>query len=134
MRRVPFYLAVVAIAAAIVGSAVAMRHFLDGLPPFYVLEEYTPSLTTRVYDVHEELLAELSIEKRALLSLPEIPKDLQNAVIATEDSRFYEHWGISPYSIMRAAVKNFIKGRVVEGASTLTQQLSKLIFLTPQRK
>lgn len=134
MRRATFYLLVLAAGVAMAGSAALLRKVLAGLPPYHVLEEYTPSLTTRVYDVREELIAELSIERRALLSLSDIPKEMRDAVIATEDSRFFRHWGISPRAILRAATRNFIKGKVVEGASTLTQQLAKLVFLTPERK
>src|SRR5688500_11877008 len=134
MKRGRFDLLVFACAAAMAAGAAGMRRVLAGLPDFQTLEEYTPSLTTRVYDVNEELIAELSIEKRALLTLSQIPVDMQNAVLATEVSRFFQDWGISPRSIGRAAIKNFLARRVVEGASTLTQQLSKLIFLTPERK
>ncbi|MEE8424567.1 MAG: transglycosylase domain-containing protein, partial [Elusimicrobiota bacterium] len=107
---------------------------LSSLPDYRHLEEYTPSLTTRVYDVHGEQIARFSIERRALLSLAKIPVDLQNAVIATEDADFFRHWGISPRGILRAAVANFKAGRIVQGGSTLTQQLTKLIFLTPEKK
>ena len=134
MTRARFYSTTAAVAALVLACAGIGRKVLSGLPPFYVLEEYTPSQTTRVYDVHEQLMAEFSIEKRALLTLAQIPVDLQNAVIATEDSRFFEHCGVSPRAILRAALKNFIHRRVVEGASTLTQQLAKLIFLSPERK
>ncbi|MFA6030590.1 MAG: transglycosylase domain-containing protein [Elusimicrobiota bacterium] len=134
MTRPRFYLAVGALLLCILAGGLMLRRFLAALPSYQMLEDYTPSLTTRVYDVHEELVAEFSIEKRALLTLAEIPVDLQNAVIATEDSDFFRHIGISPKGLMRAALMNFIRGRVVQGGSTLTQQLSKLIFLSPERK
>src|SRR5581483_1465996 len=107
---------------------------MEGMPSFYTLEEYKPSLTTSVYDSHDRLVAELSIEKRALLTLGQIPVDLQNAVLATEDVDFFHHWGISPKGMLRAFVRNLIHFRVLQGGSTLTQQLSKLIFLSPERK
>ncbi|MEK7745614.1 MAG: transglycosylase domain-containing protein, partial [Elusimicrobiota bacterium] len=134
MTRGRFTLAVLSLAFCLVLGGMFLRRFLEGLPSFQALEDYTPSLTTRVFDSKGELLAELSIEKRALLTLSDIPVDLQNAVIATEDSHFFRHSGISPKGMLRAAVMNFLRGRVVQGGSTLTQQLSKLIFLTPERK
>jgi len=111
-----------------------VRRFLKEMPSYHKFEEYEPSLTTRLFDLNGDQIAELSIEKRALLSLSEIPVDLQNAVLAIEDSRFFEHWGVSPRGILRSFVANLIAGRVVQGGSTLTQQLAKLIFLSPERK
>jgi penicillin-binding protein 1A len=134
MTRPRFYLLVLTCALCIAALAVALRGFLSGIPPYQTLEDYTPSLTTRAFDSKGELLAEFSIEKRALLSLSDIPVDIQNAVIATEDSRFFTHVGISPRGMIRAAVMNLLRGRVVQGGSTLTQQLAKLIFLSPERK
>ncbi|MFH2202955.1 MAG: PBP1A family penicillin-binding protein [Elusimicrobiota bacterium] len=134
MTRPRFYSAALLLAALIVGSGWGLRKFLATLPSYSRLEAYTPSLTTRVYDTHGEEIAALSIERRALLTLAEIPVDLQNAVMATEDSQFFKHWGVSPRGILRAAIRNFRAGRFVQGGSTLTQQLAKLIFLTPERK
>ncbi len=62
-----------------------------------------------------------------------MPRSLQDAVIATEDRRFYYHWGVDPIGIGRAVVQNYRRGRIVEGGSTITQQLAKVLFLTPDR-
>jgi len=134
MSRRRFYPLVFLLAGCLAAGGWVMRRFLKGLPSYQTFEEYKPSLTTRVYDIHGDQVAELSIEKRALLTLAQIPVDLQNAVLAIEDSEFFEHWGVSPKGILRAAAVNFRAGRVVQGGSTLTQQLAKLIFLTPERK
>jgi penicillin-binding protein 1A len=91
-------------------------------------------LTSRVFDCKGNVVAEFSIEKRALLSLSKIPVDMQNAVIAIEDDRFFKHWGISPRGIVRSAFANLLAGRVRQGGSTITMQLSRQIFLTRQRK
>lgn len=134
MSRVRFY-SLAVIAFLLVGaSSVFLRKLLEGVPPIYALEEYTPSLTTRVYDSKGTVISELSIEKRALLPLSNIPVDLQNAVIAVEDDAFFKHWGISPKGILRSSIRNLIARRVVQGASTITQQLAKQIFLKPERK
>src|SRR5262249_49172584 len=108
------------------------RLVLD-LPPIDTLEEYTPSLTTRIFDRNGELIGELFTERRELLSLQKIPVDLQNAVIAVEDDGFFGHWGISPRGMARAGLRNLFAGHVMQGGSTITQQLSKLIFLTQER-
>ena len=134
MSRGLFYLLALAAAGLFGATAVLGRKVMQDIPSFETLERYQPPLSTRVFDAEGELITELSIEKRALLTLPEIPVDLQNAVLAIEDSRFFQHWGISPRGMIRAAVVNFFAGHVVQGGSTLTQQLTKLIFLSPERK
>lgn len=106
---------------------------LHDLPQIQSLENYTPSAVTRIYSADQVLLAELFIERRDPVPLSEIPQDLITALLATEDRRFYEHSGIAVRGILRAAVKNVIKRRYAEGASTLTQQLSKTLFLTPRK-
>ncbi|MGA2091142.1 MAG: PBP1A family penicillin-binding protein, partial [Endomicrobiales bacterium] len=80
-----------------------------------------------------ELITELFTERRTLTPLKEIPVDLQNAVLSIEDNDFFKHWGVSPRGIARAAMSNLAKGRVAQGGSTITQQLAKTIFLTPDR-
>lgn len=133
MTRPRFYAYLGLAALGISGGAYAFRDLLEKIPPIHTLEEYTPSLATRLYDVRGELIAELFTERRARVPLSQIPVDLQNAVIAVEDDRFFNHWGISPRGIVRAALSNLRHRQVVQGGSTITQQLSKLIFLTQER-
>ncbi|MBI3289744.1 MAG: transglycosylase domain-containing protein [Elusimicrobia bacterium] len=134
MTRARFYAYAGLAFLAVASGSLALRKLLEGMPQIHTLEDYTPSLTTRVYDAKESVVAELSIEKRALLPLSKIPVDLQNAVIAIEDDAFFKHWGVSPKGMLRSAVRNLIARRVVQGASTITQQLAKQIFLKPERK
>jgi penicillin-binding protein 1A len=134
MSRSRFYLGALLLLAIFAADAYVLRRLLAGLPDIHALEEYTPSLTSRVFDCKGNLVAEFSIEKRALLSLAKIPVDMQNAVIAIEDDRFFKHWGISPRGILRSAFANLLAGRVRQGGSTITMQLSRQIFLNRQRK
>ncbi len=134
MSRFRFYFNILAAAFMVFCGAWVLRKLAMGLPDITTLENYAPSLSTRVFDAKDTVLAELSIEKRALLTLNKIPVDIQNAVIAVEDDNFFHHWGISPKGILRSAIRNFIARRVVQGASTITQQLAKQIFLKPERK
>jgi penicillin-binding protein 1A len=134
VSRRQFYSVLVLIFLAITATSWSLRKLLMGMPDIRALEDYQPSLTTRVFDSKGEQLAEFSIERRALLPLNKIPVDLQNAVIAVEDDQFFKHWGISPRGILRSAFRNFVARRVVQGASTITQQLAKQIFLKPERK
>lgn len=103
------------------------------LPPARALEENAPSVGTKVYADDDELLTEFQPEKRIFVPLPQIPLHLRNAMIAVEDARFYSHFGVDLRGILRAAYANFRHGRVVEGGSTITQQLAKVLFLTPDR-
>ena len=103
------------------------------LPQIRSLEAYRPSAVTRVYSVDRVLLAELYAEKRDPVPLADMPSYLIKAVIATEDRAFYHHNGVDLKGILRAAAKNVLSGRLAEGASTITQQLSKTLFLTPQK-
>lgn len=133
MRRKTVYLLFVFAALSFLPGSMLLRSFLESLPDVQSLEGYLPRLTTRVYDCKGKPVSELFTERRVWVPLNQIPVDMQNAFIAIEDDKFFKHWGISPRSMIRAAVKNFMAGRVVQGGSTITQQLSKLIFLTQEK-
>ena len=97
------------------------------------LATYRPSVVTRIYaDDGETVIGEFALEKRIPLKYEEIPPVLRNAILAVEDVRFYDHIGIDPIRIMGAAWKNLTTDRV-EGGSTLTQQLTKNLFLTKEQ-
>lgn len=136
LYKTPYFLTAAGAALVVLILAVAgfMRYIFSGLPPVYEMEEYTPSLTTKVYDRNNELIHEFSIEKRMMVPLEEIPVDLQNAVVAMEDRNFFAHSGISLRGIGRALLSDAMTGRAKQGASTLTQQLSRGVFLTQEKK
>ena len=97
-------------------------------------EDLTPSASSQIYDINGNEIANIhATENRMPVKLSQIPKDLQNAFIAVEDARFYEHSGIDPRGILRAAWANITGGGVTEGGSTITQQLAKNAYLTPER-
>ena len=97
------------------------------------LATYRPSVVTRVYaDDGETVIGEFALEKRIPLKYEEIPPVLKNAILAVEDVRFYDHIGIDPIRIVGAAWKNITTDRV-EGGSTLTQQLTKNLFLSKEQ-
>ena len=106
---------------------------LQDLPDIANLNEFKPSEATRIYDINGELISQLWLEQRTIVPLERIPQTLQNAVIAIEDQRFYQHWGIDPIGIIRAFLVNVSAGGVRQGASTLTEQLAKNLFLTRER-
>jgi len=103
------------------------------LPSVQTLETFQPLQGSKVYDDNDELLTELHVERRIFVPLAHIPQSLRDAVIATEDRRFYSHFGIDPIGIARAIYQNYRRGRIVEGGSTITQQLTKVLFLTPDK-
>jgi penicillin-binding protein 1A len=118
---------------AVVGGFVLYQRLAADLPDVTVLEHYQPDLVTRVYDRHERLVAEFFVEKRLFVPLQRIPLHVRLATIAAEDSRFYSHSGIDALGMLRALWANLRSGEVKEGASTITQQVARSLFLTPER-
>src|SRR5574340_974430 len=116
------------------GAVGILWYFSQDLPSLEPLQNYQLSLVTRVYSDDRQLIGQFFIERRFLKPLPEIPKSLTQAVIATEDTRFFEHPGLDIVGILRAAWTNIRHGgKKVEGASTITQQLARSLFLSTER-
>ena len=93
-----------------------------------------PSASSQIYDVHGNLITTVhSTENRLPVPINEVPKELQDAFVATEDSRFYSHHGIDPIGILRAIWVNVVHSGVAEGGSTITQQLARNAFLSQDR-
>jgi penicillin-binding protein 1A len=104
-----------------------------GLPNIKLLEEYTPLESSRVYSSDGKMLAELYLERRTFVQYYQIPDQVRKAFIAVEDIRFYNHPGVDFIGIMRALWRDIKAGGVVEGGSTITQQLARMLFLTPDK-
>ena len=105
----------------------------DELPKTSSLKDYQPPTITTVYSDDNRKIGEFYKERRVVLPLKDMPKMLVNAFIAAEDSRFYIHSGIDFISILRAFIKNMEAGTIVQGGSTITQQVTKSFLLTPER-
>jgi len=103
------------------------------VPVVRSLQDYQPAIITRVFDRNGIPFADYSIQKRIVVTKRDISPNLVNAIISTEDADFYHHGGVNPKAIMRALLKDAIARKKVEGASTLTQQLAKQVFLTPEK-
>jgi len=103
------------------------------LPQVNSLEDYHPSLVTVVYADDGQVIGSFALEHRIIVSREQIPEVVKDAITSVEDQNFFEHWGIDFYGIARAGMKDIMAGRVVELGSTLTQQLSKNLFLTPEK-
>ncbi len=107
--------------------------YQNDLPQIETLEDYKPSIISEIYSDEGNVIAEFAVERRVVIPFEEIPQYLKDALVATEDKHFFRHPGIDPTGIARAAILNIIEGRLGQGGSTITQQLSKLLFLTPER-
>lgn len=118
------------VAGGLVGLAISFRN----LPDVRVLRSYVPTETSHIYDLKGKLLLSLHDEaNREVIPLYQISNNLKLSVLAIEDSHFYLHHGLNPGAIVRAFVANWKEGSTVEGASTLTMQLVKNLFLTPEQ-
>lgn len=124
-------IAIIIITGAVIG---VVKGFSEKIP-IISDSSYRPNLTTQVFDRNGKVLAKLHAEENRtrILSSQEIPDIMKYAVVAIEDERFYQHYGIDLIGITRAMFKNVKAGRVVQGASTLTQQLVKNAFLTSEK-
>jgi penicillin-binding protein 1A len=114
----------------IMGAFFAFTH---DLPQIRDLESFRPHAITRIFSVNKVLLAEIYLEKRDPVLLKQIPLYLRAALVATEDRKFYRHSGVDVKGIARAIIKDIMAGKFIEGASTITQQLAKTLFLTPRK-
>ncbi len=103
------------------------------LPVISSLRDYRPPVITTVHSDDGRKIGEFYKERRTVVPLDEIPKVVIDAFIAAEDARFYKHKGIDFFSVLRAMVKNIKAGTIVQGGSTITQQVTKSFFLTPER-
>jgi len=105
----------------------------ENLPKITSLKDYFPPLVTMVYSDDGKKIAEFCKERRILVPFSQTPEMLIDAFVAAEDSRFYKHEGIDFLSVIRAMFKNIEAGEIVQGGSTITQQVTKSFLLTPER-
>jgi penicillin-binding protein 1A len=115
-----------------VGFGYALVNYLE-IPDVKQLETYRPKSSTRLYADDGTLFSELFVEKRIPIPITEMPKHLRLAFIAIEDVRFYKHFGVDVRGIARATYKNILHRGITEGASTITQQLARNLYLTQQK-
>jgi len=122
-------------AAAILGGALlgVFFAFESDLPQVTSLEDYQPNIITQVFSADGSVLGEFAIEKRVVVAFPDIPPVLRNAIVSVEDADFWKHIGVNVWRVPGAALANFRSGRYSQGFSTLTMQLSRLLFLTPEK-
>ena len=119
--------ALAAVGGTLTGLVLAYQR---DLPIIEQIENYQPSIITQIFADDGEVIAEFAVEKRVVIPYADVPEVLRNAFVAKEDQRFWSHHGFDPVGILRAAWDNVWAGEIVSGASTITQQVSRLLFLT----
>lgn len=119
--------------AVIVTTVVVYKHYLPELPSLTQLENISPKLVTNIYDKNGKISHEYYVERREWTPFDSLPEMAKMAIMATEDRKFFDHWGVNVWAIPSAIIESATKGNKLRGASTLSQQLTKLLFLTPER-
>ncbi len=126
--------AVLLLAAAVTGALTGLLVvYSTDLPQVNELEDYRPSTTTELYDVQGRVIGSFALQRRVIVGYNDFPKVLRDAVISIEDKGFEKHWGVDLWRIFGAAWRDVVSGSRAQGASTLTMQLSRNLFLTPDR-
>ncbi len=118
---------------AVIGAGLLYYFILREMPSVDVLKDYRPSISTRIYGDNNELIDEFFTEDRKVIKITDVPPVVIHAFVASEDSRFYHHKGFDFISMVRALFKNLEAGRTVQGGSTITQQVAKAMYLSPER-
>lgn len=128
LRKILGYI-IISAATAILLSLIGYYYYLSStLPPLTTLTNYRPSIVTKAYSVDGILIGEFFLKRRDVVPLSMIPERLVQAFVSAEDGRFFEHEGLDFISILRALFKNIMVGEVVQGGSTITQQVAKSIL------
>lgn len=118
---------------AAVSGAVVFTYFNLDLPKIDKLQDYKPNLASQIYSKDGVLLAELGLEKREIVDIKDVPARVIDAFLSAEDDKFFEHKGVDYFGLARAMFANFRAGKVVQGGSTITQQVAKSLLLTSER-
>ncbi len=130
MRTISIFILVCAL-TGILGGYVCWT--VSDLPRVNAIEEYVPVESSKIYSSDGKLLAELYYERRTFIPYYEIPEHVKKAFISIEDVRFYTHHGVDIIGVMRALWQDIKAGSLVQGGSTITQQLAKMLFLKPEK-
>lgn len=132
-RKIIFVALIFGLVLTLVGSSFFYYILLKELPSIAALKDYRPSIASRVYADNNELIDEFFAEDRKLIKVSEVPKIVIQAFVAAEDARFFQHKGLDWQSITRAFYKNLEAGHIVQGGSTITQQVAKSLYLSSEK-
>lgn len=127
-------LAALFVASALLGTLSGVLFaYSDDLPQISALDAYAPNTITRVLGKDDQLIGEFAVERRVVIRYEDIPPVLRHAILAAEDAGFFQHVGLSPLRIVRALLTDLATMRLASGASTITQQLARKLFLTDEK-
>jgi penicillin-binding protein 1A len=129
----PFLIIAGLIAMGIAIGLIILVLAYPNLPSLEVLTDYRPKIPLRIFTADGYLIGEFGEERRAVVSIGEVPAVMKHAILSAEDDRFYQHGGIDYLGILRAAGTNLIGGGKRQGASTITQQVARNFFLTGEK-
>ncbi|HNW25410.1 MAG TPA: PBP1A family penicillin-binding protein [Candidatus Gastranaerophilaceae bacterium] len=124
---------VLIVVSALLAGIVAFHVYLLSLPPIRNLDEFKPNIVTKFYSSDDEIIKTFTAFTFSKVDLKDIPDNLKNAIIATEDKNFYKHRGYDITGLVRSTFANVLAGHVVQGASTITQQLARILFLSNEK-
>src|SRR5579872_5632360 len=127
------FLLLALIAAAVGALAGLLLVYSTDLPQIGELERYRPSSITELYDDQGREIGSFALQRRVIVGYDDIPRLLREAVISIEDKDFERHWGVDVWRVLGAAYRDFRSGGRVQGASTLTMQLSRNLFLSADK-
>jgi len=126
-------IAVILIIAFVLAGVASGFIYLNSLPPISQLRNYQPTLVSQIVSSDDSVIKTFGAYKYEKASIKEIPDSLKKAIIATEDKNFYKHSGFDPLALVRSTLSNMLAGHVVQGASTITQQLARILFLSSEK-
>jgi penicillin-binding protein 1A len=132
LKRI-FIILLIFFGVSVVGGLTLLTTYTADLPNLDALVHYSPKLVTTIHSKDGRVVASYAKERRIYIPPSETPKNVADAFVAAEDDEFYNHSGINPMTIVRAALKNLKSGTKVQGGSTITQQVAKTFLLTPEK-
>ena len=115
------------------GAGIALLAKFGDFPSIGSVAAYRPSVTSKIFDRNNLVVGEIYLEKRNVVPFKAIPPHVVNAFVAAEDANFFRHKGVDYIAIARAILKDVLSGGFAQGASTITQQTVKSLFLTPEK-
>ena len=117
----------------ILAGFIGVNLYLASLPPIQHLEDFKPNVVTKFYSSDDEVIKTFTAYKFEKVEIKDVPDNIKNAIIATEDKNFYHHRGYDPIGLVRSMIVNLSTGSLSQGASTITQQLARILFLSNEK-
>jgi len=125
---------ILVLASVLLGTVTGLLTvYSTDLPQIDELQRFRPSTITQIYDAQGRVIGSFALQRRVLISYDDVPVVLRDAVISTEDKTFESHWGVNFWRVLGAGYRDISSGSRAQGASTLTMQLSRNLFLSPER-